>query len=63
MRLYILALCFLYFGSWGYFSNWSLYEMLFYENNIYATFARLAAGCLVLAAAFATVFTVAEEGK
>jgi hypothetical protein len=50
MRLYVLAPCILYFWLWGYFSNWSLYEMLFYENDIKGTAARLVVGFFLLAA-------------
>ena len=48
MRFYIVGMCILYFVSWGYYSNWDPYLMLFMENDIKATMARLTVGFVLL---------------
>lgn len=44
-----------YFYLWGHFSDWSLHTMLFYENDVKATAARLAVAAALLLAAAVTV--------
>jgi len=53
MRIYTLGLIAFYFILWASCSNWSLYEMLFWEHNgdLKPTIARVAVAFVLLLAA------------
>jgi hypothetical protein len=50
-KIYTPCLIGFYFLLWAAYSQWSLYVMLFYENNLAATFARCAVAFVLLIAA------------